>query len=208
MLTQCSQCKKTFSIGVSQLHTHSGALHCPHCEEMLGQLKRFKTDVFVNADTEQRSYFGLWFIGFILCLGVLAGQVYWTKGEKISQNPQYRQWLEKICARAPTKWQCRLPVYKNLDEFEIVHGDFQEAGDHYEFQTALSNQADFPQAYPNIKLRLLDFNSQIFAERVFTPEDYLGHKPQRLMAASESIEVNLQIVTPTQKVGGYTFDLI
>lgn len=209
MLTQCSQCKKTFSISIKELNAHnSGALYCPNCTEMLGLLQRFKTDVFTAEYAPSRTHSFLWLIGFLLSLALFAGQVYWTEGEKISQNPQYRQWLEKFCAKVPAQWRCKLPVYKNLDEFEIVHGDFQEVGDHNEFQTVLSNQADFPQAYPLIKLRLLDFNSQPFAERIFLPEEYLGIKPDRLMAASETIEINLKIAPTAQKIGGYTFDLM
>ena len=175
-------------------------------------LHRFKTDFFTTASHERRSHPFLWFIGCLLCLIVLAGQFYWTEGDKINRNPKYRVWLEKICRSVPQNLpyhlKCELPVYKNLDEFEIVHGDFQQVDDYYEFQTIFSNQADFAQNYPMIRLRLLDFNGKIFAERVFYPEEYLEGKLKGLMAASDSIEVNLKVAPPSQKVGGYTFDLM
>jgi hypothetical protein len=135
-------------------------------------------------------------------------QLYLIEGERLSQNPEQRVWLEKVCQSLPLSLSCHLPVYKNLDEFEILHGDFQLKDNHYEFQTVLSNQAEFQQQYPRIKLKLLDFNGQAFAERVFYPHEYLSSNPTSLMPASETIEVNLEIALPAQKVGGYTFELI
>jgi hypothetical protein len=203
MLTHCSQCKKTYSISVEELRTRSTLLYCPNCEEMLGRLSLFKADFFAG-NTIGYPRFNFWLIGCLLCVLLFLTQIYLVKRDEFSQNPEQRLWLEQICQRL----HCKLPVYKSLDEFEILHGDFQLAGDHYEFQTVLSNQADFAQNYPRIKLNLLNFNGQIFAERVFYPHEYSGAKPNQLMPASETIEINLNIALPSQKVGGYTFDLI
>lgn len=206
MITQCSQCKKIFNISIEEvyIHSHATGMFCPHCEEMLGRLKLFNLD-FLSADKKNNHLsFMLWSLGCFLCLVLFLTQVYLVKRDKLSQNPEQRIWLEKICHSLP----CHLPVYKNLDEFEILHGDFQLVDNHYVFQTVLSNQADFKQHYPRIKLNLLDFSGQTFAERVFYPREYLAAEPNKLMSASETIEVNLNIALPTQKVGGYTFELI
>lgn len=204
MLTQCSHCKRTYNISIVELQTCSTDLCCPNCEEMLGRLKIFHADFSFGSAENNYSSSLFWVTGFLACLLLLAIQVYQIERDKLSQNPQQRVWLEKICRPLP----CALPVYKNLDEFEIMHGDFQQVDNHYVFQTVLSNQADFAQRYPRIKLNLLDFNGDIFAERVFYPHEYLGSEPARLMSTSETIEVILNIAPPAQKVGGYTFDLI
>jgi hypothetical protein len=204
MLTQCSQCKKTYNISIEELQARSSGLFCPNCEEMLGKLKLFNTDFFFSAEKNPHSHTLFWGLG---CLGgglLFLTQVYLVERDKLSQNPEQRVWLEKICQSLP----CHLPVYKNMDEFEILHGDFQQVDNHYLFQTVLSNQADFQQSYPRIKLSLLDFQGHAFAERVFYPREYLSSHPTALMPAAETIEVNLEIALPTQKVGGYTFELI
>ena len=200
MLTQCSHCKKTYNISIEELRTSSVLLCCPHCEEMLGRLHIFHLDVEEN--TQPHS--SLWSAGFLAGMLLFLTQVYWVERDKLSQNSEQRVWLEKTCQYLP----CNLPVYKNLDEFEIMHGDFQLVDNHYVFQTVLSNQADFGQHYPRIKLKLMDFSGYTFAERVFSPREYLGAEPAQLMPASETIEVSLNIVLPAQKVGGYTFELI
>ena len=204
MLTQCSHCKKTYNISIAELKTCSTDLCCPNCEEMLGRLKIFHADFSFGSVENTQSQRLFWGIGFLASLLLLLSQVYFVARNKFSQNPQQRVWLEKICQSLP----CSFPDYKNLDEFEIMHGDFQQVDNHYVFQTVLSNQADFSQSYPRIKLNLLDFSGKVFAERIFYPREYLGSEPVQLMPASETIEVNLNIATPTQKVGGYTFDLI
>lgn len=204
MLTQCSHCKKTFNISIEELRTSPTVLCCANCEEMLGKLKLFKTNFFFSGEKNSSSHFVLWLLGCVACVVLFVAQVYLVERDKLSQNPEQRVWLEKICQSL----HCRVPVYKNLDEFEILHGDFQLQDNHYLFQTVLSNQADFAQRYPRIKLKLMDFSGHTFAERVFYPREYLGAEPSQLMPASETIEVNLNIALPAQKVGGYTFELI
>ena len=73
----------------------------------------------------------------------------------------------------------------------------------------MSNQADFSQPYPNIKLTLFDYNGNAFANRVFQPNDYLTEDAvPNLMAADATTEISLKIAAPETKVGGSTFDLI
>jgi hypothetical protein len=179
-------------------------LYCPQCDEMLGQLKIFHTDFPFDKQQPSRSHTWFWTIGFFACFLLFLAQFYLVAHQKLSQNPQQRVWLEKICHTVP----CNLPAYKNLDEFEIIHGNFQQVDNHYVFQAVLNNQADFAQHYPRIKLHLLDFSGKIFAERLFYPQDYLTTQSTKLMSSSETIEINLNIAMPSQKVGGYTFELI
>lgn len=204
MLTQCPHCKKTYSLSIEELHSGPAMLYCPHCEEMLGRLKIFQANFFSRSGENNHSHSLLWFSGFLAAVLLFLSQLYLVERDKLSQNPEQRVWLEKICQPLP----CHLPSYKNLDEFEIMHGAFRPVDNHYVFQTVLSNQADFAQQYPRIKLNLLDFRGQIFAERIFFPREYLDSKPSELMPASETIEVTLDIAQPAQKVAGYTFDLI
>jgi hypothetical protein len=172
---------------------------------MLGRLKIFQANFLFRSGENSYSHSQLfWAAGFLASVLLFLTQLYLVQRDKLSQNPEQRGWLEKICQPLP----CHLPAYKNLDEFEIMHGDFRPVDSHYLFQTVLSNQADFAQQYPRIKLNLLDFNGHIFAERVFEPREYLGSARTELMPASETIEVTLNIAQPSQKVGGYTFDLI
>jgi hypothetical protein len=204
MLTQCSQCKKTYNLSIEELRSQSTTLFCPTCEEMLGRLKVFHSGFFFDDKKNTPINSLLWSLGCLAGLLLFLVQVYWIERDKLSQNPEQRVWLEKICRSLP----CHLPAYKNLDEFEVLHSNFQLQDNHYLFQIILSNQADFKQPYPHLKLSLLDFNNHAFAERVFYPSEYLSTPSTELMAVSDVIEVNLKLALPTQTVGGYTFELI
>ncbi|NOQ36543.1 MAG: DUF3426 domain-containing protein [Methylococcaceae bacterium] len=206
MLTQCEQCKKTYSISVDALSQKRSELLCPHCEEMLGRLKRFGNDFLeIGGKKKRHPKFILWGIGAVLCLFLLAGQIYFFEKDNLSQNPKARGWLQKICLSL----SCELPAYRNLNDFEVMYGEFQLSPENYYiFKAVISNQAKFAQHYPHIQLNLSTFSGENFAQRVFTPKDYLNSEANKLIPASKAIEISLKIAVPKQKVGGYTFELI
>ncbi|MEY4768991.1 MAG: hypothetical protein RL637_1630 [Pseudomonadota bacterium] len=202
MLTHCSHCKKIFNIGVEQLSHHQGVLYCPHCDEMLTRLKFFNPDIFTHHQPKVSQW--QWGLGTFLCLILFAGQLYYLKADDWLNHPDYRPYLEQICQLL----LCKLPTYQQLDDFEVLQGNLQLTDDnHYLFSVVISNQAEFPQAYPDIQLNFLDFNGQIFAQRIFYPKDYQHLEPSATIPASESIEISLAIAAPKQKMGGYTFEL-
>ncbi len=192
----CSGCQKEYKV---DFEAGDDLLHCPDC---LQKQKLTLPDDFFTAP--KKSISPWWTLGFVLCFSGLVAQIYWVARHSIAQNPQQRVWVEKICQKLP----CGLPDYKNLDELEILHGDFQLDNTHYLFETVISNQAQFAQAYPRIRLVLLDFSGQVFAQRIFYPSEYLGVSPTEKLAAAQTIEVSLKIAIPKQKVGGYTFELL
>ncbi len=196
---QCSQCKKDYEVDFES----GGAIDlCPDCHKKQ-RMPQIPADFFATPHPTPVSHF--WGVGFGVGIILLLVQIYLVERDKIGQDAEKRASVEKICQLLP----CRLPVYKNLDEIEILQGDFQlEGNSHYVFETVISNQAAFSQAYPRIKLILLDFSGQPFAQRIFHPKDYVKVSPDALMAASQTIEISLNIAIPRQKIGGYTFELI
>ncbi|MCK5926461.1 MAG: DUF3426 domain-containing protein, partial [Methylococcales bacterium] len=125
--------------------------------------------------------------------------------DTIIQNSQVRIWLEKICGSL----KCELPTYKNNNDFEVMFGNFQQTKhQYYVFQAVVSNQGLFEQHYPHIKLNLLTISGKNFAQRVFTPKEYMGAGYNKLIAPSKTIEVSMKIAKPEQTVGGYSFELI
>ncbi|MCK5871225.1 MAG: DUF3426 domain-containing protein [Methylococcales bacterium] len=208
MLTHCQHCKKTYSTDVEILcHPHRDRL-CSHCEEMLGKLKRLGDDFLVLGQPRkvyQQERFWSWKLGVWLCSIALATQIYMFEKDRIIQNSQVRIWLEKIC----DSLTCQLPIYKNSDDFEVMFGNFQQTQhQYYIFQAVISNQGLFEQQYPHIKLNLLTLSGKSFAQRVFSPQEYMGKNPHKLIASSKTIEVSMKIAKPEQVVGGYTFELI
>ncbi len=148
-----------------------------------------------------------WATGFIVGLILLIGQLIYFEHDNWVQNPDYRPHLEKLC-----RWLgCQLPDYENLADFAVLQGSFTpDAENNMVFKAAINNQAAFQQRLPKIKLTLLDYSEQTFAQRVFLPKEYLqaSKKPSFSIAPDETIEANLTIVQPKTPIGGYSFDLI
>lgn len=207
MLTQCQQCKKTYSATVNELCLTNKEPLCPNCDEMLGRLRRLGNDFIILGEKKyrHRSKFLFWSLGIVACLLLLLAQIYFFEKNSLSQNPKTRVWLQKVCQ----KLDCTLPTYKNLNDFEVMYGAFKLTEDkQYVFQAVISNQAKFKQHYPNIKLNLLSFSGENFAQRIFTPKEYLNIKHEEFIDAAKTIEISMKIAAPKQKVGGYTFELM
>lgn len=148
-----------------------------------------------------------WFLGVIVSSVLLIGQLIYFEGGKLSQNISCRPTLEKLC-----RWfGCQLPDYQNIDEFSVLQGSFTPNGDNtITFKAVINNQASFKQRIPNIKLTLLDYNEQIFAQRIFDPKDHLSGTTGThfSIAPDANVAVNLTIAEPKTPIGGYNFDLI
>ncbi len=208
MLTHCQHCKKTYSTDVEILcHPHRDRL-CSHCGEMLGKLKRLGDDFLVlggHKKVYEQERFWSWKLGVWICSIVLAAQIYIFEKDNIIHNAKARIWLEKIC----DSLKCQLPTYKNGDDFEVMFGNLQQTKhQYYTFQAVISNQGLFEQPHPTIKLNLLTLSGKSFAQRVFTPQEYMNTTINKLIAPSKTIEISMKIAKPEQTVGGYSFELI
>ncbi|MDA1343146.1 MAG: DUF3426 domain-containing protein [Proteobacteria bacterium] len=135
-----------------------------------------------------------WFVGFIICFVFLTGQLAYFESGKLSQKPSYRPVLEKLC-----RWLgCHVADYQNLDEFAVLQGSFKPNGDNtITFKAVINNQAAFKQRLPNSKLTLLDYNEQIFAQRIFDPKDHISGVGTHLAIAPDAtVAVSLTVAAP------------
>ena len=125
-----------------------------------------------NQDAKQNSS-PHWIAGFVLGLALLAFQTYNLKSTFFTQHHLFRPWLINTCSLL----NCQLPIYKNPAELEVLHSSFEPLDPlSYRFQIAISNEAPFSQPYPKIKLVLVDFLGNSFAERIFYPNEYYDLK--------------------------------
>lgn len=148
-----------------------------------------------------------WLYGSVLAGLLFIGQLVYFEWENWSQDRLYRPYLERLCRTLG----CNLPVYRNLTEFEVNQGGFTaNPGNILSFKAVISNHADYPQRYPDIKLKFSDYNDRVFAERVFTSRDYLpnkGRNPETI-PPGETIAIQMELLKPDMPIGAYTFDLI
>ena len=215
MFTKCPKCQKTHPLTLEQLRASRGILRCKGCSETFDALELISeteseavpsttTQLPWNQETSSTSIH--WRAGLIFGLLFFMGQLVYFEGYTFSQKPTFRPVLEKICAQL----NCRLPAYKNLDEFTILQSSLSALPDHtHLFRAVISNQAAFTQTYPNITLTLLDYAGKPFTHRVFSAQEYLPKDSitTSAMISDATTEISLKIATPETKVGGHTFEL-
>ncbi|MGR9036562.1 MAG: zinc-ribbon and DUF3426 domain-containing protein [Gammaproteobacteria bacterium] len=217
MFTRCTECKTLHSLPLEQLRHARGMMRCSECSAMFDAL------IFIHEtepsdedndsslgprplpwDASRRNDARFWTVGLAAALLLLSFQIIRFESPSIMQNHGVRLWAEKAGAHLGFK----LPAYQNADEFEILHRSLSIMPDqNYLLNVVFSNQAPFRQPYPNFRLTFFNYNGQAFAERVFYPSDYLsGASAQSTLAADATTEINLKILAPKTKVGGYDFD--
>ncbi|MBK8815348.1 MAG: DUF3426 domain-containing protein [Methylococcaceae bacterium] len=158
-------------------------------------------------ETDKSPFAVNWFAGSVLGCLLLLGQIVYFEAGHLSQNASYRPKIQKLVRL----FGYELAVYENLLEFEVLQSSLNpEENNSYLFKAIINNQAAFKQRLPFIKLALLDFNEQPFAERIFSPEQYMSENKRTALfiEPDETIQANLKIAAPRTMIGGYHFDLI
>ncbi|MCX7099090.1 MAG: zinc-ribbon and DUF3426 domain-containing protein [Methylococcales bacterium] len=217
MYTQCPKCETIQPISLAKIRKGRGMIQCNHCASLFDALERLSETTVINLSEQQQAN-SLpwqedkdsspvdWRVGLIVGSLLLVAQLIYFEGHGLSQNPSTRPALMTFCQLVGS----HLPTYRNLNEFVVLQGSFTPLpNQNYTFKLVFSNQAVFPQAYPSIKLSLQDYNGIEFANRIFSPQDYLSeNEAANLMAADATTEVSLDIAAPKSSIGGSTFDLI
>ncbi len=215
MYTRCPECKKAIEITTEQLRESRGMLQCDacrtkfdaleflsdHAEEAISQSST--EDAFFDLEQPSKKSTGFWLIGIIFGILLLAGQIVYFEGNRLVQNRLLRPWLKKSCQLIG----CQLPPYRNLEEIHILKTTLNTTSpDKVVFDIVLTNQADFPQPYPKLKLTLIDYQGKTFAQRVFSTDNY--RPPSTMLKPDQTVEIQLEIVNPDNPVGGYRFSLL
>ncbi len=215
MYTRCPECKKTTPISVEQLRESRGMLQCDACQATFDALEllsdnaeepvssNHSDDSFLATPKSIKKPTTFWLVGIVAGMMLLAVQIIYFEGHALAQKPALRPWLAKACQTL----RCQLPPYRNLKEIHILETT-QDSQDPEKviFNIVLTNQADFPQAWPKLKLTLVDYRGKIFAERVFSADNY--HPPSTMLEADQTVKIQLVIVKPENPVAGFSFSLL
>lgn len=129
----------------------------------------------------------------VLLLSALA-QAAWFAREQLMVYPLARVAMQRFCALAG----CQLPPRRDPSRIEVLSRSVKS---HPEMPRVLqilltfSNQADFDQPYPQIRLSLYSNNNELIARRRFNAEEYLGPSStdRPLIAAGQSVNVELAL---------------
>ena len=214
MYTRCQHCQSVQNVSVEQLLGGRGVVDCSVCARRFDALASlvepddivvpdFIAEDFLSDSTIKNDDSRFWLAGALLALLILSLQIWYFEKHALMIQPQFRLALLFLCDRLG----CSLPHYKNIDELSVSHSNLQSiSANRYVFSAALSNQADFSQDLPDLKLVLMNFNAQPLAERIFTGKQYTS---AGLLSANSTVEIRLDIIAPADAaVGGYTFVLL
>lgn len=215
MFSRCSHCQVLQTISVEQLRDSRGLLACDACgkhfdalatltEHQDEELPNRSTGDFLSGAAHGKTYpKKTWIAGSFLGTTLLFTQLFLFNGQLL-QQPGIRSTLETLCRHL----NCRLPYYKNLAEWSLSHSEFHAvAGNKYVLTAAITNQAAYTQACPDIKLVMLNFNGQAIAERIFTAQQYTTVAS---LPANETLQIKLAVMPPPEAsaYGGYTLNLL
>jgi predicted Zn finger-like uncharacterized protein len=245
MHTQCPHCQTIFRINPVQLNAAEGFARCNQCHNTFNASKQLvkepslasrkpkpmtddelddlpDTDdvpdldeIFVPRRRHSLVSVLFWLLMNIALMAALLGQYLWfAERDMVLQHPQVRPLLDKICHHL----LCEVPTTRNLSQ---IHMDSQVARQHTEikdiiqFDAKFSNQATFPQPYPELLLTFEDVNGQPLAQRRFTPQEYLHQQDiDRVMQPGEVVHLQLEVVDMANMIEngnlmeGYKFDFI
>jgi len=215
MYSRCSHCNAWQSVTVAQLRLGRGLLVCSSCAEHFDALASLCDEAEANIEifdsaldgllsmSRAKTSGGVWKTALVLGFSILFLQIWYFEGKKLLTQPNLRGFLSEVCDH----FHCQLPLYKNPASCIVLQSDLHSGSDGgMRLSAAIINKSPWPQAYPALKMILLDLNGQALAQRVFSPYEY-AHAD--VLPVDEAEEISMTIVPPGGvKIGGYTIALL
>lgn len=140
-----------------------------------------------------------------LLLLVLALQIVLAKRDRLAENPAWRPLLSRLCVLA----SCRLSAWRQPEAFvpvsQSVAADREQSG---VLRVALSfrNDAEWPQPWPQIEVRLNDVNGETLGLRRFNPDEYLNSGHSSDIKPGQTVSVQIALQETSGKAADFAFE--
>jgi len=204
-ITTCPNCLTRFIVDRGQLESHQGQVKCAKCQHVFDFRQHLESaheqTVFLKGARlkNRRTYL---FIA-LLTLLALGQMVFFARTDIIMRWPATQPTLIKACQLL----HCKDPLPKqikliHLEGSELIQ-DENVAG-LIKFNTVLTNNASYTQAYPELELTLTDINDQALVRKQIKPEDY-AKNVKAGFKAGEELHINIDLET-TEAVTGFRVD--
>jgi len=179
MFSRCPNCNTQQAITTQQLRQTRGLVTCEVCRasfDALPSLTESKDDAFTakeqtidSLNNGKNPPAAIWGIGNAWLLMLLLGQLVFFQGAELLRYPRVYSAVVGVYQRLGYQ----APAYQNVSMWSVSHSDLQAQLDrHYWLTAALTNQTEWVQTLPVLKLSLTNYKGQIVAERLFTPQQY------------------------------------
>jgi len=167
----------------------------------------FNFEAEISSRKPRSKWAPLWFLGSLLLLLPLAGQLAWQFRDDLIQQDAGRQTLNLLCRIVG----CEVPIRQALDKIVIQGRNLSTHPDKPNtlfLQVNIINTAAFEQPFPRLILSLYNDKGELVARRTFLAKDYLPPEfaQQSFMPMDQPILVEMELVDPGKEVTGFSFD--
>lgn len=151
----------------------------------------------------------LWSATVLVAAALLVYQIGWVHYERLALYEPLRPWYATLCS-----WTgCELPPLQAVDRIksrELVVRSHPDRDNALLLKVTLVNEAGFDQPYPAIALSFSNLNSDIVAQRVFQPMEYLAdaEDAERPIPAGEGRRIRMALRDPGKDAINYRIDLM
>lgn len=143
--------------------------------------------------------------GIAVLILALALQVVLANRDALAENPTWRPWISRLCLLA----SCQLEAWRQPEAFVPVHQAVAadpEQADVLIVQLSFRNDAQWPQPWPQIEIRLTDVTGQAIAMRRFRPREYLNAGQDGDIKPGQTVFVEIALQETSGKAAGFAFD--
>lgn len=164
----------------------------------------------IVARPPSRSSASAWLsIASLLLLFTLITQYLLANRLELSQKPGMRPVLETLCS----VFQCEVPQRRDASLIVLKkHAVYSHptVDGALMIEGLLQNDADYPQPYPVVELRLSDIRGNTVALRRFGPDEYLKPLPNMapIMPARAQVPLQLEVSDPGKNALAFEFSFL
>lgn len=148
----------------------------------------------------------LWlYISTMVLLVLLTLQIVLAKRDQLAVYPEWRPVLSRLCLIA----SCRLDAWRQpgalVPVSQSVAADRNQSG---VLRVSLSfrNDAQWPQPWPQIEIRLSDVNGDALGLRRFNPDEYLNSGRSVDIKPGQTVSVEIALQETSGKAADFAFD--
>jgi hypothetical protein len=140
---------------------------------------------------------------------LVAAQVLYFKVDEWSSDADIRPVYEALCVVLG----CTVPTYRDptaLQGTNVVVRPHPERADLLLVDAQVLNTAPYGQAFPDLRLDLLDRDGNIVSSRVFEPDEYRGGELATMpdVPPNRPLQVSLEVYRPRAAVVNFRFELL
>ncbi|MCL6270576.1 zinc-ribbon domain-containing protein [Sansalvadorimonas sp. 2012CJ34-2] len=139
----------------------------------------------------------LWSIASLLAVVLLAGQYVQANFNTLAFDQSTRPALTSLCSLVG----CTVPELRDstlIKASQVVLRHDQEYQNTLDIDTIITNTASFDQAYPPLRLTVLDSAGNIIGSRILQPEAYLSGEVAgaRVMESEQPVHISFRVISP------------